>query len=289
MTIQLNRLVFAPEAAVIGKTIMDLRGVDEAIAMSQAEDAAEQEGTPLNKLVGRLALDGGNLDDLSEFGGRQCYRSWTKGRDPEEYVENIIAQGHGSVFEHAVMNFQIVGVSRSLTHELIRHRAGNAFSQESQRYVDAKDMRFVVPTILAHHLQQTTDMSDEALDNDPDLRMFRDEMSRAVENYTDAQASFKNIASNYAGAVSAKKRANEAAREYLPNAAETRLVFTANLRSFRHIASTRGAEFADLQIRRLAAIMLEKAREHAPIFFEAVKQDIGSDGMAIITATNGKV
>lgn len=289
MTLPLDRLVFSPEAAVIGRTIMDFSALDQAIMMSQAEDAAATDGTPLNKLSARVMNDGGNLDDLAEYGGRQCYRSWSKGRDPEQYVANIIEQGHGSIFEHAVMNFQITGVSRSLTHELIRHRAGNAFSQESQRYVDAKDMRFVVPALLAHHLKETTDMSEAALEADHDLTEFRKEMSRAVDNYTLAQASYKRIAGSYPGAVSAKKRANEAAREYLPNACETRLLFTANLRSFRHIASSRGAEFADLQIRRLACLMLDVARDHSPIFFAAVKRDIGTDGMAIITAENGKV
>jgi thymidylate synthase (FAD) len=58
--------------------------------------------------------------------------------------------GHGSVFEHASIVFQVAGVSRSLTHELIRHRVGTAYSQESQRYVDAKDIRFVVPPLLVN-------------------------------------------------------------------------------------------------------------------------------------------
>ncbi|MEE3154322.1 MAG: FAD-dependent thymidylate synthase [Pseudomonadota bacterium] len=289
MTLPLDRLVFSPEAAVIGRTIMDFSALDQAIMMSQAEDAAATDGTPLNKLSARVMNDGGNLDDLAEYGGRQCYRSWSKGRDPEQYVANIIEQGHGSIFEHAVMNFQITGVSRSLTHELIRHRAGNAFSQESQRYVDAKDMRFVVPALLAHHLKETTDMSEAALETDAALTMFREKCAADIASYVEHQALYKRIAGEYPGLVSAKKRANEAAREVLPNAAETRLLFTANLRSFRHIASSRGAEFADLQIRRLACLMLDVAREHSPIFFAAVKRDIGTDGMAIITAENGKV
>src|SRR5215216_4732574 len=88
---------------------------------------------------------------LAEFAGRLCYMSQKNpaGRTTREYLENIKKQGHGSVLEHANYSLLLEGVSRSLTHELIRHRAGFSFSQLSQRYVDESEASFVVPPAVA--------------------------------------------------------------------------------------------------------------------------------------------
>src|SRR5690606_38973607 len=88
---------------------------------------------------------------LAEFAGRLCYMSQHNpaGRSTREYLENIKRQGHGSVLEHANYSLLLEGVSRSLTHELVRHRAGFAYSQLSQRYVDESEANFVVPPALA--------------------------------------------------------------------------------------------------------------------------------------------
>src|ERR1700678_4364749 len=94
---------------------------------------------------------------LVEFGGKACYRSWEPGLNPNvtrvraersEYLENILRSGHGSVLEHANYSFALRNASRVLTHELVRHRAGSAFSQESLRYVRLTDIGFRVPSAL---------------------------------------------------------------------------------------------------------------------------------------------
>ena len=94
---------------------------------------------------------------LVEFGGRACYRSWEPGLNPNvtrvrndrrEYLENILRSAHGSVLEHASYSFALRNVSRVFTHELVRHRAGSAFSQESLRYVRLTDIGFRVPPAL---------------------------------------------------------------------------------------------------------------------------------------------
>jgi thymidylate synthase (FAD) len=94
---------------------------------------------------------------LVEFGGRACYRSWEPGLNPNvtrvrtdqrEYFANILSSAHGSVLEHASYSFVLRNVSRVLTHELVRHRAGSAFSQESLRYVRLTDIGFRVPPAL---------------------------------------------------------------------------------------------------------------------------------------------
>src|SRR5215204_1485832 len=87
---------------------------------------------------------------LAEFAGRLCYMSQRNpaNRTTRDYLENIKKQGHGSVLEHANYSILVEGVSRSLTHELVRHRAGFAYSQLSQRYVDESHASFVVPPAI---------------------------------------------------------------------------------------------------------------------------------------------
>jgi thymidylate synthase (FAD) len=87
---------------------------------------------------------------LAEFAGRLCYMSQRNpaGRSTRDYLDNIKRQGHGSVLEHANYSVLVEGVSRSLTHELVRHRAGMAYSQLSQRYVDESEANFVVPPAI---------------------------------------------------------------------------------------------------------------------------------------------
>src|SRR5215813_14738985 len=88
---------------------------------------------------------------LTEVAGRTCYMSFGKGRKSnQEYLENILSSKHGSVLEHAVWNLLFTGVSRSLTHELVRHRAGFGYSQLSQRYVDESIAEYVEPDIIAN-------------------------------------------------------------------------------------------------------------------------------------------
>src|SRR5476651_1662239 len=90
-------------------------------------------------------------EHLVETAGRICYMSFAKPRPGgnKAYIGHILEVGHGSVLEHAVWNFLFTGVSRSLTHELIRHRAGFGYSQLSQRYVDESIAEYVEPDIIA--------------------------------------------------------------------------------------------------------------------------------------------
>src|SRR6185295_14823789 len=90
------------------------------------------------------ATDG---ERVAEYAGRLCYMSQRNpaGRTTAEYLQNILRQGHGSVFEHAVYVVLVEGISRSCSHELVRHRAGFGYSQLSQRYVDESHAAFVMP------------------------------------------------------------------------------------------------------------------------------------------------
>src|SRR5437867_11211122 len=92
---------------------------------------------------------GVGAEALAEMAGRVCYMSYGKGRKTNrEYLSNLIEVGHGWVLEHAVWSFLITGVSRSFTHELIRHRHFS-YSQLSQRYVDESGSEFVEPDVIA--------------------------------------------------------------------------------------------------------------------------------------------
>src|SRR5690606_832015 len=102
-------------------------------------------------------VDRGELDDaqnLAEFAGRICYRSWEPGLNPNvsrvrtdqaQYLQNILSSAHGSVLEHVNFSFVLHNVSRVTTHELVRHRAGVAVSQESLRFVRLDDLPFWFP------------------------------------------------------------------------------------------------------------------------------------------------
>ena len=294
MLIPMDRVLFAPNVAVVAATLMISEGLDRAVTMAGIEDAAEIEGSPLNELIGRVAARpyGGNGDDIAEFAGRQCYRSWSKGRSHGDYIANVIDMEHGSVFQHASIVMQITGISRSLSHELVRHGTGTGFSQESQRYVDAADMNFVVPPIMARRL---AGCSPGEVDADQEFSVFRRACYNARTDYAELQSLIatrlkaEKAAGTFKDATGATKRANEAARSVLPNAAETRMVFSANLRSIRYILSLRASTGADLEIRRLACLILEEVRGYAPEFFRAVTNEVGPDGQNTISALNGRI
>jgi thymidylate synthase (FAD) len=192
---------------------------------------------------------------LAEFAGRLCYMSQRNPakRQTREYLENIKRQGHGSVLEHAVYAILVEGVSRSLTHELVRHRAGTAMSQLSQRYVDESEANFVVPPAI---------IGDDALE-----AAWRAQVEGAQAAYV---ALVEQLMDRYRWVddkVHRRKMAREAARGVLPNSTETKIVFTANARSWRTLLELRAGEGAELEIRRLAVAIIRLLQAEAPAFF----------------------
>lgn len=194
-------------------------------------------------------------EQLAEYAGRICYMSQRNpaGRTTAEYNANIIQQQHGSVLEHATFHFLIEGVSRALTHELIRHRAGTAVSQLSQRYVDASDTDFVIPPAI----QQGPPLG---------IEQFKQRCVESLEYYEDTCKSLE-VQFTTLPPVLRRKRAREAARAMLPNATETKVVWTANGRALRHILELRGSAHADLEIQRFAGVLYRTVAPLAPSFF----------------------
>jgi len=203
---------------------------------------------------------------LAEYAGRLCYMSQSNpaGRTTADYLQNILRQGHGSVFEHAVYVLLIEGISRSCSHELVRHRAGFGYSQLSQRYVDESAAAFVMPP---------------AIQGDPALEAAWTEQVRAAQ--AAYVAAVEGLMKKYAGIedrVHRRKLAREAARSVLPNATEVKIVVSGNVRAWRTMLELRLAEGAELEIRRMAAACLRVLREEAPALFADFELYRAADG-----------
>ncbi|OBF15724.1 FAD-dependent thymidylate synthase [Mycobacterium sp. ACS4331] len=192
---------------------------------------------------------------LVEFAGRACYQSWDKPNPRTAtnaaYLKHIIDVGHFSVLEHATVSFYITGVSRSCTHELIRHRHFS-YSQLSQRYVPEHDSQVVLPP---------------GIEGDPELEeLFLTATDAARSAYTELLTRLNQKLAGDEGTVR-RKQARQAARAVLPNATETRIVVTGNYRAWRHFIAMRASEQADVEIRRLAVECLRQLVAVAPQAF----------------------
>jgi thymidylate synthase (FAD) len=202
---------------------------------------------------------------LAEFAGRLCYMSQKNPakRNTRDYLENIKKQGHGSVLEHANYSILLEGVSRSLTHELVRHRAGFAYSQLSQRYVDESDAHFVVPPAI---------IGDDALED-----AWRGQIESALASYVSLVEQLMERYAWVADRVHRRKMAREAARGVLPNSTETKIVVTANARAWRTMLELRSSEGAELEIRRCAVALIRLLQQEAPGFFADFEIFTGDD------------
>ena len=211
--------------------------------------------------------DGGQA--LAEFAGRACYQSWKKPNPATAtnagYLRHILEVGHLSVLEHGSISFYLTGVSRSLTHELIRHRHFS-YSQLSQRYVPERDAAMVEP---------------EAISDDPALhQLFEDAAAAAVQAYEQLLEGLEKRFADEPNATLRRKQARQAARAILPNATETRIVVTGNYRAWRHFIAMRATEHADVEIRALAIECLRQLQHEVPnVFndFDIQKLDDGSE------------
>ena len=217
---------------------------------------------------------------IAEAAARICYMSYGRGRrDIADFIENLLRSKDGSVFEHINYGFAFTGVSRSLTHELVRHRAGFAFSQRSQRYVDETGGSFVAPPAL-----------DAAADDQANA-ILQDALANAALSY-DALVDALAAAiprERFASATDHRKAIRQAARAVLPNAAETKIFVTANVRAWRHFIEMRASKYADEEIRRLALLVLEMLQAEAPLLFGDFTIDELPDGARIATPQYSKV
>jgi thymidylate synthase (FAD) len=213
---------------------------------------------------------------LVHFSGN-CYMSFARPRPGgnKVYLGHIKEVGHGSVLEHAVWNFIFTGVSRSLTHELVRHRSGFGYSQLSQRYVDESIAEYVEPDCIAE---------------DPALHaLWLDAVSHAHQAYMKLVAGLAEKFKDEPDRTLRRKMARQAARSVLPNATETKIFVTANARALRHFIEMRASRHAEVEIRQLAVQVLQIMQKEAPNLFDDYTLTPLPDGTFEATTPHRKV
>ncbi len=203
---------------------------------------------------------GNDPQNLAEFAGKLCYRSWEPGLNPNvrkvrndqaKYLENILSSAHGSVLEHVSFTFVLHNCSRVLTHELVRHRPGTAISQESLRFVRLADIPFWFP---------------EWARQDPEL------MKRAAAVLEQLEE-FQHWMANHFGLddegvpFHEKKHKTSFMRRFAPDGVATGLLWTANIRTLRHTIEARTDPGAEEEIRLVFGMIGELMRVEAPALF----------------------
>lgn len=216
-------------------------------------------------------------EELVEVAGRVCYMSFAKPRPGGNavYLNHILEVGHGSVLEHAVWNFIFTGVSRALTHELVRHRAGMGYSQLSQRYVDESQAEYVEPDAIAA---------------DPELhRLWLEAIAQSHQAYVQLVERLQAVFQDEPDRTLRRKLARQAARSVLPNATETKIFVSANARALRHFVEERGSRHAEVEIRKLAVKVLEIMKKQAPHIFNDYQLQPLPDGTFEAVTAHRKV
>jgi thymidylate synthase (FAD) len=253
----------SPEAFLIARPSIDLDGMRAYLRDVGGESWLDRRVDEADGGAGGQ-LNHGQL--IVEFGGRACYRSWEPGLNPNvtrvrtdrrEYFANILRSAHGSVLEHANYSFALRNVSRVFTHELVRHRAGSAFSQESLRYVRLTDIGFRVP---------------------PALEPVREQVLSIVEQLEEFQVSAANELGIDEDGVPfhVKKEVTSALRRLAPIGLSTDIVWTANARTLRHVIEMRTAEGAEEELRIVFDKIARVMQAEAPDLFQDFTR--GEDG-----------
>lgn len=199
-----------------------------------------------------------NAESLIYASFRQCYSSvfvadiWPKllsgevlREKQEELIENTLKSGHVTPVEHVKFTFAVDGISRSLTHQLVRHRIAS-YSQQSQRYVDSNKFKYIIPPSINS--------------NEKTRKKFEEAMRYLDQTYKELQ---EELIEN----GNSKGSANEDARFVLPNAAETKIIITMNCSSLLHFFNLRCCNRAQWEIREMANNMLKIAKEELPVIF----------------------
>lgn len=266
-----------PGLALIAKPHVDLAGLQNFLAGFDAALQFDQ------YLADPTALTPGA--QLCKVAGQTCYASFgpkrTMNDNAARYFQNIMASGHGSVLEHANYSFLLYGISRSLTHELIRHRAGFGYSQLSQRYVTGRVLRFVERP----EFQDGAELHEKFLQR---IDRGHAEYHALAEKLLEEQRSGTAILSAEA-ATDLRKKVNQSARAVLPNETETIIVVTGNVRAWRHFIEMRASDHSEVEIRGLAVRVFLCLRALEPILFGDYTLVELPDGTFCVTTENRKV
>lgn len=227
-----------------------------------------------------------SVDQLVKTAGQVCYASFgskrTYNSDIDKYIENIISSGHGSVLEHANFSFLLYGISRSCSHEIVRHRAGTAFSQLSQRYVSGRVLRFVERP----EYQGDDKLHDQFLKRIDFLSEVYEETSRYLaEKQEKGDSQILSAESR----TDLRKKVQQAARSVLPNETETVMVMTGNIRTWRHVISMRVSEHSEVEIRQAMNNVYKIMKIVAPTMFRDYEEYDLPDGTEAVRTQYPKV
>ena len=237
------KVKFEPEIYLIGRPQFDWSNARDFLAANGLSNHMLEE------------MSGTDADKICEMSTRLCYLSFEKGRDSKAFFENIFEMEHTSTIEHANWTLIIAGVSRSFTHELVRHRAGFSYSQLSQRYVDESDVAFIMPPLIQ-------DLSKAAQEE------WKDSMFVALENYKTqikVNISHLHLTGSNTSKTERRKRAREAARSVLPNATETYIAVTANARAWNWFIKLRSGAGADREMQKVAMAVHEVLKHESEV------------------------
>lgn len=221
-------------------------------------------------------------EKLAEVAGRLCYRSFKEGlnenvqkirKGNRKYLRNILDQKHGSVLEHVTDTYIMHNVSRVFTHELVRHRPGIAFSQESLRYVRLTELKAWFPKTFASH------KSAGLLES-----WFKDTYERLEQVQQLFTAELKLDDQGFG----LKKKLTSAMRRLAPIGLATSIMVTANHRMWRHMIQQRTSRHAEEEIRIVFGMIFRDLRERYPSFYQDGKYDMVDDLMEV-TFENEKI
>jgi len=192
---------------------------------------------------------------LIEIAGRTCYKSFGVGLNPNvtrirdnsrDYITNVLEKGDGSILEHATVTFAFLNVSRIFTHELVRHRAGTAISQESLRYVRPRDIDLWLPPDL-----------------EPASKQFHETIQEITKHYHDLEALFDWDKMTF----EQKKRLTSALRRILPDGIATNIIWTGNHRTIRWVIEMRTDPSAEVEIRKVFGKVAEICLQDYPLLY----------------------
>ncbi|MCX6378590.1 MAG: FAD-dependent thymidylate synthase [Armatimonadetes bacterium] len=267
----------APGVALLSKPAVNIAGLG---AFLEGFDGKLQFPQYLNDTT---PLPSGT--QLCKVAGQLCYASFTpkrtKNENAQRYFQNIKDSGHGSVLEHANYSLLFYGISRSVTHELVRHRAGMAYSQLSQRYVSGTVLRFVERPEYQDDLELHT--------------LFERRIDTAAHDYetiAEGLVARQKLGSTIlSGEVRTdlRKKVQQTARSVLPNETEAPIVVTGNARALRHFIEMRANPHAETEIRALAFRTYLCLVAIEPILFEDYRIVRVSDGTYAVETDYPKV
>jgi thymidylate synthase (FAD) len=214
---------------------------------------------------------------LVELSGRACYKSYGVGLNPNvtkirqdsrDYLTNVLEKGDGSILEHATVTFAFLNVSRVFTHEICRHRAGTAISQESLRYVRPREVSLWLP---------------------PDLESVSREFQEAVEGITSDYHKLESKFDWDKMPFEQKKRVTSALRRILPDGIATNIVWTANHRTLRWVIEMRTDPSAEVEIRKVFGRVAEICVHDYPLLYADFAKTQLPDGTFQYTPKYSKV